>query len=763
MLLTFLHISDLHVRPEWMSENHLLLETCCLDINEWRQPHENADFDAVFLTGDIASRGEAEEYDEARRITDRICNAASCLPGRLFVVPGNHDVDHAQISTVKQEFHVRALQQESVLDKCFEFVPDLTWLLTKFKDYREFLHPRDNTKPRYLAPGSGSERTWYRQAVDFGGQRFRVIGLCSSLLSNLDKDKYGRMRLGKGQLRDVHDPADGSPTFLLTHHPLTWLSSDDQDRYREFMAEQQVIHLHGHAHKDEIRKDEEVFHHPNIAGIGEYYTFGAGPLDLQASERWDMPPVYYIFQLDTQTGMLSVWPRAYINGHWTSWNWFPNLQEDASFYVELPERWVVGQVRLRPSDDRPAPIRSFVEASLPDVAEWQTHRRLAALRNFSFLWLLLDQLPGGGWGRSLVPWMTEIWQGTHLTPDSIMEAEGGIESSVLAFHIYYHSHLCHMERWDPRKVFRRFKHYLLQHQDPATGGFGARAMRQEGVSLSVRLRHTALGVYGLLLLNQIERTTLIKEITTGLLFLFGRELAEYRADRNPCMLYMLMEFLRHHILELECSDFDAYDSPLQVKERIKRWKKECEAQMRERFLETTYVPVPEKYGEEEVNCHPLLVPYGCFYRMETYTFLSSCGFVTQTSDQDVQQRLSDGMNKLIRDYVRPKNVADPLKPTPSGVLPWLVPSELPIEKWPSPDLGCTAMLLANLCNEQVRKSLWDGHPPEKIECAIPLILEDIGDLFDRYLKSRTLCQEHRVCTYKSRNCISFGFIPWALM
>lgn len=737
MRLTFLHISDLHVRKDWMEKNRLLFESLCQDINQWRQSYKDGVFNAVFLTGDIAFRGKAEEYDEARKIISRICGTADCPRERLFVVPGNHDIDRDQIPEIQQDLLEAMLEEKNGLNKCLKEARNLAWLFGKFNGYREFLNPSSGAGPPCLANISNDERIWYERTFHLGGCRFRVVGLCSSLLSNQNEDTFGHMRMGEDQLRNIISPKYRDPTFLLTHHPLEWLSPDERETARNFMAQAQVIHLHGHTHEEESVKDYLLFQRQKIPEMGEYYTFGVGPLDLDASEDWKSPPTYNILQLNTETGMLSVWPRAYYGNRWASWNRFPNLDQDGSFKVKPPQEWRTATTAHVPMELTPPPIKSYLKVTLSKNAEYQVRRRSVALEKFSFLWLLLDQLPGGGWGRSLVPWMTEIWKGTPLAPDHIMEAEGGIESSVLAFDIYYHSQLCHTERWDLGKAFGRFRDYLLKHQDETTGGFGASSLRQEGISLSVRLRHTALAVYALLLMNQIEPTTFSSTITEGLMYLFGRESAEYLSDRNPGMLYMLMEFFRHHILTEECRRLNAYVPPPEVEGKIERWQEECEESMRKRFLESKYEPVPEKYGKKEVDCYPLLVPYGRFFRMETYTFLASCGFATPTIRPIVRQRLSDGMQKLVNDYVKNrkccKKQLDSLKPKPNGVSPWLVPRELPEEKYPSPDLGCTAMLLANLCNEQVRESLWDGHPPEKIKRAIPMILEDLVDLFDRYL------------------------------
>jgi hypothetical protein len=49
--------------------------------------------DLIFATGDVAYSGKADEYKLAIRFFDDLLAAAGLEKQRLFVIPGNHDVD----------------------------------------------------------------------------------------------------------------------------------------------------------------------------------------------------------------------------------------------------------------------------------------------------------------------------------------------------------------------------------------------------------------------------------------------------------------------------------------------------------------------------------------------------------------------------------------------------------------------------------------------------------------------------------------------
>ncbi len=62
----------------------------------------------------------------------------------------------------------------------------------------------------------------------------------------------------------------------------------------------------------------------------------------------------------------------------------------------------------------------------------QYYRRLEAMKRFALIWVLLDQLPAGSWGRSVALWMDQVWEGIPgFVRNPLIEDEGGFETTIL--------------------------------------------------------------------------------------------------------------------------------------------------------------------------------------------------------------------------------------------------------------------------------------------------------------------------------------------
>ena len=377
----------------------------------------------------------------------------------------------------------------------------------------------------------------------------------------------------------------------------------------------------------------------------------------------------------------------------------------------------------------------------------QATLRAVALRRFSYLWLILDQLPGGGWGKSVTPWMEENWCGASMRPDATMDMDGGFETSVFSFDIY-----CAVRNAQDTRplhdspVVARFRRYLKNHWDHVTRSFGTHASKQEGLVLTSSLRHTVLGAYGLLLVNQVMRRVEKKWITTALNTLFRREREEYEEPRNAGLAYILMHYLAE-TLSGRSPDrrFNFYDTPSSLLGAIEAWKENHEEAMKEAFLKDEYSPIPP-LGKKttEVSSYPFMIPYGRFYRMTSYTHLSACRFVTRGTREEVRERLADGVEALCRNYTA-RDVdtryqrGDSLKPTVRGIRPW---PEAPLV-----DLGATAQLLSLLSNPDIVVALWpEQDVPDVVRGMTALLHEDLVEQFDRYLIDPTLLRHTPTAT-----------------
>jgi len=89
--ITWLHISDFHIRSGDPYDRDQVLGALVRSVADYR--HQGRSPDLIFATGDIAHSGKQAEYDLVGKFFDDLLTAAGLAKERLFVIPGNHDVD----------------------------------------------------------------------------------------------------------------------------------------------------------------------------------------------------------------------------------------------------------------------------------------------------------------------------------------------------------------------------------------------------------------------------------------------------------------------------------------------------------------------------------------------------------------------------------------------------------------------------------------------------------------------------------------------
>ena len=92
MAVTWLHVSDFHLSDkDTYYDQMVILNALVSSVKRLCKEDHNPDL--IFATGDIANQGKANEYDHATRFFDELLDAAGLTKNKLFIVPGNHDVD----------------------------------------------------------------------------------------------------------------------------------------------------------------------------------------------------------------------------------------------------------------------------------------------------------------------------------------------------------------------------------------------------------------------------------------------------------------------------------------------------------------------------------------------------------------------------------------------------------------------------------------------------------------------------------------------
>ena len=299
--ITWLHLSDVHLRPSDAWAQDLVLRAMCDDITTRRT---TSAFDFVLLSGDLAFSGKPEEYEIAAMFLDALSDASGVPKARMYCVPGNHDIDRKRQNmtftgartALQDQIHTDAFLAPSSRD-------ELTTLLQREEGYRAFQRSYFADQER-TATDEGLAYVAHLVVEDV---RLAIVGLDSAWLSEGGLDDHGKVLIGERQvinaLRLAQD--SGEPPHLLlamSHHPLHVLQEFDR-RPVQARIERDCHFLHcGHLHDPEQRP----------AGGGTH-----GCLTLAAGSSYDTrqaPNSYTIVTLDLLRSVRSI-TTVHYNSH----------------------------------------------------------------------------------------------------------------------------------------------------------------------------------------------------------------------------------------------------------------------------------------------------------------------------------------------------------------------------------------------------------------------------------------------------------------
>jgi len=265
--------------------------------------------DAILVGGDIAFAGKPEEYEAALKWLYELADACGCDRARIFVIPGNHDVDQ---DIIKKDVSVQNAQRainaagdkEREIQRQLQHAETGPALLRPITAYNDFAI-------RFSGAIFAPERVFWKADLPFAdGVTLRIHGLNSTILSgwrtpdgkpDVERDLYVEPR------QTALDPVDNVINLVMCHHPPDWLS--DADRFSDDVKGRAAVHFFGHKHRQRIDRD------PN------YVTFSAGAVNPDRRERgWS--PGYNIIGLSRGKDSAGE-PRLEIAAHLLEWQTSP--------------------------------------------------------------------------------------------------------------------------------------------------------------------------------------------------------------------------------------------------------------------------------------------------------------------------------------------------------------------------------------------------------------------------------------------------------
>ncbi|HSE23018.1 MAG TPA: tetratricopeptide repeat protein [Pyrinomonadaceae bacterium] len=245
--ISWLHLSDFHFGGSQSKryDEDVVIESLLDDIGERIKQHD-LEPNFIAVTGDLALKGKSTDYELVRSFFDELLKITGLPRQRLFIVPGNHDVDrdlitHGALALGKD------LTDRQITKDVLHSPDDRRLLFARFKGYSEFFN--DYFKGHLIF---NDERFFYVHPFDIGDRRLAILGLNSSWLAASDEDEVLKLVIGEPQTRTALRAAKEASAVLriaLLHHPNDWIRGFDQsDSMTRVLTDCDFV-LHGHLHK----------------------------------------------------------------------------------------------------------------------------------------------------------------------------------------------------------------------------------------------------------------------------------------------------------------------------------------------------------------------------------------------------------------------------------------------------------------------------------------------------------------------------------
>lgn len=286
--MLMLHISDIHFKsPDcldpWMDPDAPIRTHMMRDLADQVQRH--GEVGAILIGGDVAFKAAPDEYETALDWIQQLSQISCCPKERIFVVPGNHDVDRAMI---KAGVPIQNVQHAIASTR----LQDREWKLRQ--QLRDADSGQNLLKPHsayndFAAPFGCQiwpEKPFWHQDVPLeNGVNLRLYGLTSTLLSGRDGNNDVLRDLFLSPLQTVLNPVPNTVNLVLVHHPLDWL--DDGEAVDDALMSRAGLHLFGHKHKQRAVME------------ANWVRIGAGAVNPSRSEK-PYDPGYNLMRLTVE-------------------------------------------------------------------------------------------------------------------------------------------------------------------------------------------------------------------------------------------------------------------------------------------------------------------------------------------------------------------------------------------------------------------------------------------------------------------------------
>ena len=308
--IKWIHFSDLHLNQTGTETNRL--RNKLIDyLSEL-----NLKCDYAFCTGDIRYAPDGYFLDKSYEQIENICKAVQLPKGRLFIVPGNHDIKRDEPERNSAiELIMNGNSDRKPYDTTIGKISsdDLNAISKGKKEFSEFL---DTFYGEYIDVLKAKEIVKSHYVVET--EDINIIHVDSTLTYNKDRQKD--FILGSFLIQGLLEKLNKSKvSILLTHYSFDFLERNEQKELVTLFNDYNIrLWLAGHEHDHLAREQWDSF-----------FEFQSGNLVLEAGAT----ACVLIGEMDTDTGKGEIKVHAwYPQGGWNIYPFVSQVGKDKSVY-----------------------------------------------------------------------------------------------------------------------------------------------------------------------------------------------------------------------------------------------------------------------------------------------------------------------------------------------------------------------------------------------------------------------------------------------
>lgn len=303
--------------------------------------------DGVIVGGDVGFSAAITEYKVAHEWLKEMCDVSNLDFSRVWMVPGNHDVDRKVLSRsdVAREFrgairNAAAGGVDEQLRRRLSVDPAAEGLMLPFRNYNRFAS-------EFGCAVTAEQPHWFDTTLVCASQPIRLTGLNSAIISDEDDDnETDERKLVLGTWQCTLPREDGVVHVAVCHHPPSWLR--DWETVEPYLCRAHVL-LFGHEHTfgaDQSAPGQTV----------HVYAGAVGPERLGGSAEDELLPSWDLLELTCDGSAVHVTVRARV------WH------RMATCFGEHPDGVMSFDVQLDLSSVEGAAVTSDAEPPVPAMA-----------------------------------------------------------------------------------------------------------------------------------------------------------------------------------------------------------------------------------------------------------------------------------------------------------------------------------------------------------------------------------------------------------